>query len=238
MPCNVTRRSFMGLCAAAAVVTLGVPFFGARVAHGAGEAEAFPMPPLPYPDTALEPAISARTISFHYGKHTAAYYANLNKAVAGTPMATMRLEDVVKSVAGDPAKAGLFNNAAQSWNHTFYWAGMKPGGGGTPPAKVADALKASFGSVEACIEQLSEAAKTQFASGWAWLAKGTENGKPVLKVMKTGNADNPMTQGLTPVLTIDVWEHAYYLDYQNKRPDYVKAFFEKLVNWDEVATRL
>lgn len=238
MPCNFTRRTFMSLCASAAALALGGAILGPSLAHAAEVKDAFPMPPLPYPDNALEPAISARTISFHYGKHTAAYYANLNKAVAGTPSASMSLEEVITASAGDPAKAGLFNNAAQAWNHTFYWAGMRPGGGGKAPAKVAEALTASFGSVDACVAQLTEAAKTQFGSGWAWLAKGKEGGKDVLKVVKTGNADNPMTQGLTPVLTIDVWEHAYYLDYQNKRPDYVQAFFEKLVNWEEVAKRL
>ena len=238
MPSNFTRRCFMSLCASAAVVAAGTRLLGPTVAHAADAPDAFPMPPLPYPENGLEPAISARTISFHYGKHTAAYYGNMNKAVAGTPMASMKLEELVKSVAGDPAKAALFNNAAQSWNHTFYWAGMKPGGGGKPPAKVADALSAAFGSVDACVTQLSDAAKTQFASGWAWLVKGREGGKDVLKVLKTGNADTPLTQGYTPILTIDVWEHAYSLDYQNKRPDYVQAFFDKLVNWDEVAKRL
>ncbi len=167
MPSNFTRRCFMSLCASATLVAAGTRLLGPSVAHAADAPDAFPMPPLPYPENGLEPAISARTISFHYGKHTAAYYANMNKAVAGTPLASMKLEEVVKSVAGDPAKAGLFNNAAQSWNHTFYWAGMKPGGGGTPPAKVADALSAAFGSVDACVTQLSDAAKTQFASGLA-----------------------------------------------------------------------
>ncbi len=189
MPSNFTRRCFMSLCASATLVAAGTRLLGPSVAHAADAPDAFPMPPLPYPENGLEPAISARTISFHYGKHTAAYYANMNKAVAG-------------------------------------------------PAKVADALSAAFGSVDACVTQLSDAAKTQFASGWAWLVKGRENGKDVLKVLKTGNAENPMTQGYTPILTIDVWEHAYYLDYQNKRPDYVQAFFDKLVNWDEVAKRL
>jgi Fe-Mn family superoxide dismutase len=222
----------MAFAAGTAVVAAGTAVFG--TAAPAFAQDAFPAPALPYADTALEPVISAKTISFHYGKHTAAYYANLNKAVAGTPMASMKLEEVIKSAAGDPAKSGLFNNAAQAWNHTFYWAGMKPGGGGPPPAKVADALKAAFGSVETAIAQLTEAAKTQFGSGWAWLAKD----KSGIKALKTGNAETPLTQGMTPLLTIDVWEHAYYLDYQNRRPDYVTAFLDKLVNWDAVAKLL
>ncbi len=229
---GMNRREFMGFAATAATVVAGAAVLGP--AAPAFAADAFPAPALPYAENALEPVISARTVSFHYGKHTAAYYANTNKAVAGTPMAAMKLEEVIKSAAGDPAKAALFNNAAQSWNHTFYWAGMKPGGGGPPPAKVADALKAAFGSYETAVAQLAEAAKTQFGSGWAWLAKGPDG----IKALKTGNAETPLTQGLTPLLTIDVWEHAYYLDYQNRRPDYVAAFLDKLVNWETAAKLL
>jgi len=232
MAIGLSRREFMGLAATAAVAATGAAVFGPVVPAFA--ADAFPAPALPYAENALEPVISARTVSFHYGKHTAAYYGNLNKAVAGTPLASMKLEEVIKSAAGDPAKSGLFNNAAQAFNHTFYWAGMKPGGGGTPPAKVADALKAAFGSVETALAQLSEAAKTQFGSGWAWLAKGKDG----IKAIKTGNAETPLTSGMTPLLTIDVWEHAYYLDYQNRRPDYVAAFLDKLVNWEAVAKLL
>lgn len=229
---GMNRREFAAFAVSAAVMAAGAAILGP--AAPAFAADAFSAPALPYAENALEPLISARTISFHYGKHTAAYYANTNKAVAGTPLAAMKLEEVVKAVAADPAKAALFNNAAQSWNHTFYWSCMKPGGGGTPPAKVADALKAAFGSVETAVAQLSEAAKTQFGSGWAWLAKDAGG----LKILKTGNAETPLTLNMTPLLTIDVWEHAYYLDYQNRRPDYVAAFLDKLVNWETVAKLL
>ena len=229
---GMNRREFVAFAAGATAVAAGATILGP--ATPAFAADAFSAPALPYAENALEPLISARTISFHYGKHTAAYYANTNKAVAGTPLAAMKLEEVVKAVAADPAKAALFNNAAQSWNHTFYWSCMKPGGGGTPPAKVADALKAAFGSVETAVAQLSEAAKTQFGSGWAWLAKDAGG----LKILKTGNAETPLTLGMTPLLTIDVWEHAYYLDYQNRRPDYVTTFLDKLVNWETVAKLL
>jgi superoxide dismutase, Fe-Mn family len=194
----------------------------------------FEHPALPYAQDALEPHISANTLSFHHGKHHAAYVTNLNKAVEGTDLASHSLEEVIVATAKDPAKAGVFNNAAQVWNHTFYWNCMKPSGGGSPSGALADKINADFGSVDNLISELKTAAATQFGSGWAWLV--LDGG--TLKVTKTGNADNPLTAGQKPLLTIDVWEHAYYLDYQNRRPDYISTFFESLVNWDFVAEQL
>ncbi len=192
------------------------------------------LPPLPYPENALEPVISANTLGFHYGKHHKGYVDNLNKLVAGTDLADLPLERVVAATAGKPDRVGIFNNAAQTWNHTFYWRSLKPSGGGEPPAALKQRMEESFGSVDACKKELANAAVTQFASGWAWLvADGSE-----LKVVKTGNADTPMTQGMKPLVTIDVWEHAYYLDYQNRRADYVNAVLDKLVNWQFAADNL
>ena len=184
--------------------------------------------PLPYAENALEPIITAKTISFHYGKHHKGYLDNLNKLVAGTEYADLPLEKIITSTAGQPERAAIFNNAAQIWNHTFYWKSMRPGGGGEPPAAIKQKIEASFGSVDACKKELASTAISQFGSGWAWLV--LDSG--VLKVVKTANADIPMTMGFTPILTIDVWEHAYYLDYQNRRLDYVNAVLDKLINWE------
>ena len=184
--------------------------------------------PLPYAENALEPIITAKTLSFHYGKHHKGYVDNLNKLIARTEYADLSLEKIITSTAGKPEKTAIFNNAAQTWNHTFYWNSMKPNGGGEPPAALKQEIEASFGSVDACKKELASAAVSQFGSGWVWLV--LENG--VLKVVKTTNADSPMTMGFTPLLTIDVWEHAYYLDYQNRRADYVDSLLDKLVNWE------
>ena len=192
------------------------------------------LPALPYSLDALEPHISARTLEFHYGKHHAAYVTNLNNLVAGSELADHSLEDTILAVAGDASKAGVFNNAAQVWNHTFYWQGMKPGGGGAPSGELAAKIDADFGSFDAFKEQFKAAGATQFGSGWAWLV--LDNG--TLKITKTGNADLPLAHGQKALLTMDVWEHAYYLDYQNRRPDYMTTFLEKLVNWDFVAANL
>lgn len=192
-------------------------------------ADAFTLPPLPFSDTALEPVISAHTLSFHYGKHHKAYVDNLNKLVPGTAFADMKLEEVVRESAGKAANAGIFNNAAQIWNHTFYWHSLSPKGG-APSGKLADAVTA-YGGLDKLKADLGDAAKTQFGSGWAWLV--SEKGK--LAVQKTGNADTPMAHGANCLLTIDVWEHAYYLDYQNRRPDYVGAVIDKLLNWNFAA---
>lgn len=185
---------------------------------------AFSLPPLPYDKNALAPHISAETLDFHHGKHHQAYVTNLNKLVEGKPEANKTLEEVVLSSEG-----GVFNNAAQIWNHNFYWPSMKPNGGGLPGGELASAINRDFGSVDKLIEELSNAAATQFGSGWAWLVLGADK---KLAVTKTSNADLPLKHGQKPLLTIDVWEHAYYIDYRNARPKYIDTFFKHLVNWD------
>jgi Fe-Mn family superoxide dismutase len=167
-------------------------------------------------------------MSFHYGKHHKGYVDNLNKLIAGTEYANLSLEKIITSTAGKPEKTAIFNNAAQTWNHTFYWKSMKPNGGGEPPAALKKRIEAAFGSVEACKKELANAAVSQFGSGWAWLVLDGS----VLKVVKTANADDPLTTTMKPLLTIDVWEHAYYLDCQNRRADYVNAVLDKLINWE------
>lgn len=198
------------------------------------DSSAFTLPPLPYAQDALEPYISARTLSFHYGKHHQGYVNNLNKIVAGTKMASLPLAEIIHQTAGKPDQAGLFNNAAQVWNHTFFWQSMKPNGGGVPTGKLATRINATFGSFEAFKTAFSEAAMTQFGSGWAWLVQEGD----ALKIVKTANADTPLAHGQTPLLTCDVWEHAYYLDYQNGRKTFVQAFLNHLANWDFAATQL
>ncbi|NTW82834.1 MAG: superoxide dismutase [Chlorobiaceae bacterium] len=189
---------------------------------------AYKQPALPYAENALEPHISAKTISFHYGKHHAAYVNNFNNLAAGTPLDDLSIEDAIAQTANDPQKVGVFNNAAQALNHTFYWNCLKPNGGGVPTGNLADKITADFGSFDKFRDELKNAAATQFGSGWAWLV--LDNG--TLKVVKTGNAQTPLTSGQVPILTIDVWEHAYYLDYQNRRPDYVASLIDNLINWD------
>jgi superoxide dismutase, Fe-Mn family len=192
------------------------------------------LPSLPYAENALDPVISAKTIGFHYGKHHKAYVDNLNKLVTGTEFAEMPLEEIITRTAGKADKAAIFNNAAQTWNHTFYWNSLKPKGQGGPPAALKQRIEASFGTVDACKKELVAAATTQFGSGWAWLVLEGDT----IKVVKTGNAEVPMMSGKKPLLTIDVWEHAYYLDYQNRRPDYVTAVLDTLLNWDFAADNL
>jgi Fe-Mn family superoxide dismutase len=192
---------------------------------------AYELPALPYEYTALEPYISKSTLEFHHDKHHAAYVNNYNAAVKETDMDSKSIEEVIKAVAGDAGKAGIFNNAAQAWNHSFYWNCMKAGGGGLPSGALLDKINTDFGNFDKFVEAFKTAGATQFGSGWAWLV--LDNG--TLKVTKTGNAENPMTAGQTPLLTMDVWEHAYYLDYQNRRPDYMSDFLTKLINWDFVA---
>lgn len=192
------------------------------------------LPELPYGIKDLEPYISARTLEFHHGKHHNSYVANLNKLIPGTPLENLALEDIITKSAKDPSMAGIFNNSAQVWNHTFYWSCMKKNGGGRPSEKLLGAINRAFGGFEKFIEEMKNAAVTQFGSGWAWLVKEGDS----LKIMKTANADTPMAHGSKALLTVDVWEHAYYLDYQNRRPDYVAAFFEKLVNWDHVESQM
>jgi Fe-Mn family superoxide dismutase len=192
------------------------------------------LPPLPWPENALDPVISAKTISFHYGKHHKTYVDNLNKMVAGTEYADLPLEEIVGATAGKADKSAIFNNAAQAWNHTFYWNSLRGKGGGEPPSILKHKIEEAFGGVDACKKELSAAAVAQFGSGWAWLV--LDGGK--LKIVKTANAETPITQGLKPLVTIDVWEHAYYLDYQNKRADHVNAVLDKLINWEFAARNL
>jgi Fe-Mn family superoxide dismutase len=194
----------------------------------ASELGSIVLPPLKWAVNALEPVVSAKTISFHYGKHHQAYVDTVNKMIAGTEFADMTLEKLIGATAGKTDKAGIFNNAAQVWNHTFYWNSLRPKGGGEPPSMLKQKIEAAFGSVDACKKELSAAALAQFGSGWAWLV--ADGGK--LKIVKTADAETPITHGVKPLLTVDVWEHAYYLDYQNKRADYVNAVLDKLINWE------
>jgi Fe-Mn family superoxide dismutase len=192
------------------------------------------LPPLPFDQGALAPVISANTLSFHYGKHHKNYVDTLNKLIVGTEFADMPLENIVRATAGQTDHTEIFNNAAQAWNHTFYWMSLTPKGGREPPAELKRMMAASFGGVEQCKKELSKAAVSEFGSGWAWLVQDGEK----LKVLKTPDAKNPLTEGSKPLLTVDVWEHAYYLDYQNRRVDYVNALLEKLANWDFAAENL
>jgi superoxide dismutase, Fe-Mn family len=189
----------------------------------------FSLPELPYAMDALKPCISKETLEYHYGKHHQAYVTNLNKLILGTEFESMSLEEIIKKSTG-----GIFNNAAQIWNHTFYWYCLGPNCGGEPKGKIADAINKYFGSFNEFKEQFSQAAIGTFGSGWAWLV---QDAKGALKITSTSNAGTPMTEGLTALLTCDVWEHAYYIDYRNARPNYVTAFWH-LVNWDFVASNL
>jgi Fe-Mn family superoxide dismutase len=192
------------------------------------------LPELPYEKDALAPYISANTLEFHQGKHHKTYVDNLNKLIAGTDLEAKSLEEIIKIAAKDPAKAGIFNNAAQSWNHSFYWKCLKPQGGGAPTGAIAAKINTTFGSHDKFVEELKNAGTTQFGSGWAWLVVDGSD----LKITKTPNADTPLAHGQKALLTIDVWEHAYYLDYQNRRPDYLAAVIQNLINWDFVNANL
>jgi superoxide dismutase, Fe-Mn family len=196
---------------------------------------AFELPPLPYATSALEPHISARTLEFHHGKHHAAYVANLNNLTKDSDLASKPLEEVIKIAAADlPAKQGIFNNAAQVWNHTFFWNCMKKGGGGKPGAKLLARIESDLGGFDKFKEDFKNAGVTQFGSGWAWLV--LDGGK--LKITKTANADLPLAHGQKALLTVDVWEHAYYLDYQNRRPDFIQTVIDSLINWEFVEANL
>ncbi len=189
----------------------------------------FVLPALPYAEDALEPVISAKTLSFHYGKHHRGYVNKLNELVAGTEFMGLGLEEVIEKTAAQPGKAGIFNNAAQVWNHNFYWNSLSPKGGGKPAGEIGKKIETDFGSYENFVQQFSEAGTAQFGSGWVWLVKdgGT------LKIVKTANAENPVSQkNGKAILVLDVWEHAYYLDYQNRRSDHLKAVIDKLINWE------
>jgi Fe-Mn family superoxide dismutase len=192
---------------------------------------AFTLPDLPYAKDALAPHISAETLEYHHGKHHAGYVTNLNKLIEGKPEASKSLEEIIM---GAEVGSGIFNNAAQVWNHTFYWHSMKPNGGGQPTGDVLAAINRDFGSFEKFKEEFANAGATQFGSGWAWLVE--KDGK--LAVTKTANADLPMKHGQKALLTMDVWEHAYYIDYRNARPKYIEVFLNHLVNWDFVAENL
>ena len=189
---------------------------------------AIELPALPYEADALEPYIGATTLGFHHGKHHQTYVTNTNNLIKGTDLENASLEAIIAASTNNAEKVGLFNNAAQVWNHTFYWSCMKKGGGGAPTSSIAAKINEDFGSYDAFAEAFKNAGLTQFGSGWAWLV--LEGGK--LKITKTPNADTPMAHGQKAILTVDVWEHAYYLDYQNKRADYIDTFLKHLVNWD------
>ncbi len=191
------------------------------------------LPELPYAKDSLAPVISPETIEYHYGKHHAAYVKKLNGLIEGSPLAELPLEELIVKVVDDPAKKGVFNNAAQVWNHTFYWNSLSPSGGGTPSGTVAQVIDKSFGSFEAFKDKFSTAAATHFGSGWAWVVKSDDG----LAIETTVNADTPVAHGKTPLLTLDVWEHAYYIDYRNARPKYIEEFW-KLVNWEFLAKNL
>jgi Fe-Mn family superoxide dismutase len=192
------------------------------------------LPPLPYSLNALEPVISAKTLSFHYEKHHKAYVDKVNALVAGTPLQELTLEALILGTAGKPEQAEIFNNAAQAWNHTFYWHCLTPQVEGDVPATLHKRIKESFGDLGSFKKEFAKAAIEQFGSGWAWLVLDAAK----LRVIKTGNGDDPLPAHLRPLLTLDVWEHAYYLDYQNRRPDYVHAVLDKLINWEFAAANL
>ncbi|WP_027368368.1 superoxide dismutase [Desulfocurvibacter africanus] len=231
---RLNRRRFLQTTAAAAAL-VGAAMAGWTplvMAQGQQKKEAFPMQPLPYPENALEPTISARTVSFHYGKHTKKYYDTTNEMVAGGKYAGMPLEEVFRAAHQEKNKK-LFNNAAQAWNHTFYWNQFKPGGREFS-GRAADAIKASFGGYEEFRDKFVKEAEGQFGSGYAWLV----DNKGKLEIVTTPNAVNPLVKQQKPVLTVDVWEHAYYLDYQNKRGEHVKTVLDKLINWQVVAQNM
>jgi Fe-Mn family superoxide dismutase len=240
---DLTRRQFVATTAAGTAL-LVARCAGGRSAPPVAPAAAaapedtgsgpFQLPPLPWAEDALEPHISARTIGLHHGKHHAGYVRKLNDAVAATEYEGASLADVVRRTAGREDAKGVFNNAAQSMNHEIYWNSMRADGGGDPPAELADRLESSFGSVSAFRERFAAAAAGQFGSGWAWLALDGED----LVVLGTSNADTPVAHAMKPLLTIDVWEHAYYLDWQNRRRAYIDAWLADLVNWDHAVQAL
>ncbi len=237
-PKKITRRGLMlasaGLAALARTVARAADPAASTPPAAVPVSGPFTLPALPYADNALDPVISSTTLGFHYGKHHKAYVDNLNKAVAGTPMAALSLEAIITSTYGIADKSGIYNNASQDWNHTFYWKSLRANGGGTPPLELKQKIDSSFGDMASFRKEMLAAATSQFGSGWAWLVLDGDK----LAVTKTGNADSPLTRGQKPLLTIDVWEHAYYLDYQNRRADYAAAVFDRLANWGFAADNL
>jgi Fe-Mn family superoxide dismutase len=234
-PLTLSRRGFVAVAATGlGAAALAAP---ARAqAPAAAPAGPITLPPLPWGESELAPNISQETISLHYGKHHKGYVDNTNRMLAAAgELAKLPLEEIVKATAGKPEQKGLFNNAAQVWNHSFYWKSMTPKGGGQPSGRLLAMVQSDFGDFAKFKDALAKAAVTQFGSGWAWVVE--EAGK--LKVEQTSNADNPLTSpGKKPLLAIDVWEHAYYVDYRNRRPDYVNAVLDKLVNWEFAAANL
>jgi Fe-Mn family superoxide dismutase len=222
VPPSACRRSLLQASLAIAGALSAAPFIRTARAQSIHT-----LPGLPYAEDALDPVISARTLQFHHGKHHRAYVDNLNRLVAGTTLAEHSLEHIVRATAGSADQMAVFNNAAQVWNHNFQWRSLRPGAGGRPGAVMSRAIDASFGSFDEFRKQFVQVAVSQFGSGWGWLVRDGDR----LRVMKTANAETPVTQGLVPLLTIDVWEHAYYLDYQNRRADYVNAVIDRLLDW-------
>jgi Fe-Mn family superoxide dismutase len=231
---SVDRRAFLKGAAMLGAAAILSHHFGANAAAADVASDAFSLPPLPFAEDALEPYISARTIAFHYGKHHRGYVDKLNRVIQNTPFVGLPLPAIIQKTSGHSDYTDIFNNAAQVWNHTFYWQSIKPGGG-PPQGKIAERIKNQFGDLTRFMGTFSAVATGRFGSGWAWLAE-THDG--ALKILSTPNADNPLTQDLTPLLTLDVWEHAYYLDYQNRRTDYIEACLAHLVNWDFASENL
>jgi Fe-Mn family superoxide dismutase len=226
----MNRRNFLAISIGTAIVS-GFPAI-------IGKAKPREFPPLPYAENALAPVISAQTVNIHYNRHHKGYFEPVNKLTAGTPLAEASLEEIIMKTYKDKANLNspsLFNMAAQVWNHTFYWNSLKPNGGGKPAGKLLDKINESFGDFDKFKKALADASITTFGTGWSWLVSD-KNGK--LSVIKTEDAEVPLTMKLKPLLTIDVWEHAYYLDYQNKRADYVNAVIDKLLNWEFAAKNL
>ena len=230
---GVTRRDLLGGVALGCAALVGGRLGAARPALAAPAPGPVALPSLPWPEAALQPYVTARTIGFHHGKHHRAYVDNAVKLVKGTPLAQLRLDEIVRRTAGKRDQQGIFNNAAQAWNHAFYWNSLKPKAA-APTGQLLERLRLDLGGLAGAKQALVLAGATQFGSGWAWLV--LDGGK--LKVTKTANADTPLTQGQIPLLTIDVWEHAYYLDYQNRRGDYLQAVVDHLLNWDFAAANL
>ena len=219
------RRKFLKLSAGGGTLAL-LQMTG--ISCTAPEGSPIKLPSLPYKADALEPYISEKTIRFHYGKHHSGYVKKLNRMIKRTAYADLSIEAIIQKTRGSAGETGLFNNAAQVFNHTFYWNSMKPGGGSVPGGIIAEKINANFGGYDAFKKAFASAALSPFGSGWAWVVKDGD----ALKIIKTANADTPLAQGLIPLLTVDVWEHAYYLDYQNRRVDYIDAYLENLVNWE------
>jgi superoxide dismutase, Fe-Mn family len=230
---KLTRRKFLALSFGGLVTTSYI--FSRKQPINQNNKMTLILPSLNYAKSALAPYISEETLEYHYGKHHQAYVDNGNKLLAGSDLAGLDIKDIIVKTAGDASKAGIFNNAAQVWNHSFYWDSMKPNGGGLPSGPILDKINQDFGSYENFKNAFTTAGATQFGSGWAWLVVNSE-GK--LEVTKTANADNPLTKGQTPLATMDVWEHAYYIDYRNARPKYMETFLSNLINWDFVNANL